>query len=101
MGAAPGVPREREARGEDPGSLLEALDAEEFAVQRAGIETDRPQRGPARRTSSTGRRDVHGCQRRPSFLSGPQSACGPECGATAMLAHAVAPHSRGRDTGRP
>ena len=45
VGAAPGVSREREARGEGPGALLQALDAEEFAVQRAGIETDRPQAG--------------------------------------------------------
>ena len=89
VGAAPGVSRERERRGEDPGALLQALDAEEFAVQRAGIETDRPQLGPARPSGGGPERlDAHDCQRRPPFLNGPRVARGPDRDDAAMLAHA-------------
>jgi hypothetical protein len=56
-GAAPRVSRERKPRGQSPGALLQAIDAEQFTVEGAGMEPDQRERG-SRPRKRTQRRDV-------------------------------------------
>src|SRR5207247_133086 len=87
-GAALWIAREREARRQRAGALLQALDAEEFAVQGAGVEADQPRTRPARRERCAGWWDARSSQEPGPFRNGPRGARGPNRDDQAIVAGA-------------
>jgi hypothetical protein len=67
--AAPRVACEGESGRQCASALLEAIDAEEFAVQGAGVEADQTGARPARRILVGARRRDPGLWQKPTVLS--------------------------------